>query len=97
MAVTMYDVRNIRISDGCIYAQIRKGLGMHLVTYTNHDTVPFLLLVQYKGGLSEIEFIVSLFSNACMILLLFLKILEIFSLYKGWNCPFLLGDIIKIP
>ena len=53
---------------------------MHLVTYTNRDTVPFLLLVQYKGGLSDIEFIVSLFSNACMILLLlllFLKILEI--------------------
>ena len=73
--VTMYNVRNIRISGGCVYAQIRKGLGMHLVTYTNRDTVPFLLLVQYKGGLSEIEFIVSLFCNACMILLLFLKIL----------------------
>ena len=73
----MYNVRNIRISDGCVYAQIRKGLGMHLVTYRNRDTVPFLLLVQYKGGLSEIEFIVSLVSNACMILLLFLKILEI--------------------
>ena len=42
---TMYNVRNIRISDGCIYAQIRKGLGMHLVTYTNRDMVPFLLLV----------------------------------------------------
>ena len=75
--VTMYNVRNNRISDGCVYSQIRKGLGMHLVTYTNRDTVPFLLLVQYKGGLSEIEFIVSLFSYACMILLLFLKILEI--------------------
>ena len=75
--VTMYIVRNNRISDVCVYTQIRKGLGMHLVTFTNYDTVPFLLLVQYKGGLSEIEFIVSLFSNACMILLLFLKILEI--------------------
>ena len=75
--VTMYNVRNIRISDGCVYTQMRKGLGMHLVTYTNRDTVPFLLLVQYKGGLSEIEFIESLFSNACMVLLLFLKILEI--------------------
>ena len=52
---------------------------MHLVTYTNRDTVPFLLLVQYKGSLSEIEFIVSLFSHASMILLLFLKILEILS------------------
>ena len=50
---------------------------MHLVTYTNPDTVPFLLLIIYKGSLSEIEFIVSFFSNACMILLLFLKILEI--------------------
>ena len=73
--VTMLNVRNIRISDGCVYAQIRKGLGMHMVTYTNRDTVPFLLLVQFKGGLSEIEFTVSLFSNACMILLPFLKIL----------------------
>ena len=77
VGVTMYNVRNIRISDSCVYAQIGKRLGMHLVTYTNRDTVPFLLLVQYKGGLSEIEFIVSLFSNACMILLLFFKILEI--------------------
>ena len=56
---------------------------MHLVTYMNRDTVPFLLLVQYKGGLSEIEFIATLFSHACMILLYFLKIL-CFSLYiKG--------------
>ena len=86
MCFTMYNVRNIRISDGCVYAQMRKGLGMHLVTYMNHDMVPFLLLVKYKDGLSEIEFIVSLFSNACMILLPFLKILEILctSLYiKG--------------
>ena len=45
-AVTMYNIRNNRISDGCVYAQIRKGLGMHLVTYTNCDTVPFLLIVQ---------------------------------------------------
>ena len=45
-AVTMYNVRNNRISDGCVYAQIRKGLGMHLVTYTNREMVPFLLLVQ---------------------------------------------------
>ena len=40
---------------------------MHLVTYMNCDTVPFLLLVQYKGGLSEIEFTVTLFSNASMV------------------------------
>ena len=44
--VTTYNVRNNRISDGCVYAQTRKGLGMHLVTYMNHDTVPFLLIVQ---------------------------------------------------
>ena len=88
--VMMLNVRNIRISDGCVYAQIRKGLGMHMVTYMNCDTVPFLLLVQYKGGLSEIEFTVSLFSNVGMILLSFLKILCI-SLKKGWNCPFLRG------
>ena len=75
---------NIRISDGCVYAQIRKGLGMHLVTYMNHDTVPFLLLVQYKGCLSEIEFTVTLFSNAGMIFFLsFSKILCISSDIKG--------------
>ena len=84
--VTMLNVRNIRISDGCVYAQIRKGLGMHMVTYTNRDTVPFLLLVQYKGGLSEIEFTVSLFSYdvcICMILLPFLKILCTSLYIKG--------------
>ena len=63
-------------------------IGMHLVTYTNRDTVPFLLLVQYKGGLSEIEVIVSLFSNACMILFLFLKILEIW-----WTSHYIKGGI----
>ena len=73
----MYNVRNNRISDGCVYAQIRKGLGMHLVTYTNRDTGFFLTNSPIKGGLSEMEFIVSLFSNACTISLLFLKILEI--------------------
>ena len=76
----MYNVRNNRISDGCVYAQISKGLGM--VTYTNRDTVPFLL-VQYEGGLSEIEFIVALSSNVCMILLLFLKILCISHYIKS--------------
>ena len=55
---------------------------MHMVTYTNRDTVPFLLLVYYKGGLSQIEFTVSLFSNACMILLPFFKILCIFIYIK---------------
>ena len=81
--VRMLNYRNIRISDGCVYSQIPKGLGMHLVTYTNHDTVPFLLLIQYKGGLSEIEFTVTLFSNADMILLSFSKILCISSYIKG--------------
>ena len=42
--VTMYNVRNIRISDGYVYAQICKGLGMHLVTYTNCDTVLFSII-----------------------------------------------------
>ena len=83
MCVTMSNVRNIRISDGCVYAQIRKGLGMHPVTYANRDMVPFLLLVQYKGGLSEMEFTVSLFSNARMILLSFSKILCISYFIKG--------------
>ena len=80
--VTMSNVRNIRISNGCVYAQIRKGLSVHMVTYTNCDTVPFLLLVQYKGGLSEIEFTVCLFSNVCMILLSFSKIVCISSYIK---------------
>ena len=79
----MSNVRNIRISDGCVYAQIHKGLGMHLVTYTNCITVLFLLLVQYKGGLSDIEFTVSLFSNVSMILLSFVKVLCISLYIKG--------------
>ena len=49
ICVTMQNRWNNRISDGCVYAQIRKGLGMHLVTYSNHDTVPFLLIVPIKG------------------------------------------------
>ena len=67
----MSNTRNIRIIDGCVYAFICKELGMHLVTYMNWDMVPFLLLVQYKGGLSEIEFTVTLFSNVSMGFLLF--------------------------
>ena len=61
---------------------------MHLVIYTNCDTVPFLLSVQYKGGLSEIEFTVTLFSNRGMGFLTFLAVLIHFFLYKGRNCPF---------
>ena len=49
VGVTMQNRWNNRISDGCVYAQICKGLGMHLVTYLNHDTVPFLLIVPIKG------------------------------------------------
>ena len=49
VVVTMQNKWNNRISDGCVYTQIRKGLGMHLVTYSNHDTVPFLLIVPIKG------------------------------------------------
>ena len=78
----MSNVKSIRISDGCVYAQIGKGLGVHLVD-TNRDTLLILLLVQYKGGLSEIEFAVSLFTNAGMILLPFLKILCISLYIKG--------------
>ena len=47
--VTMQNGWNNRISDGCVYAQIRRGLGMHLVIYSNHDTVLFLLIVPIKG------------------------------------------------
>ena len=56
---------------------------MHLVTYTNPDMVPFLLLVQYKGGLSEIEFTVTLFSNTGIIFSSFSKILCISPYIKG--------------
>ena len=56
---------------------------MHLVIYTNCDTVPFLLLVQYKGGFSEIMFTVTLFSNVGMIFLPFLQYLCISSYIKG--------------
>ena len=48
-AVTIQNGWNNRISYGCVYAQIRSGLGMHLVTYSNHDTVLFLLIVPIKG------------------------------------------------
>ena len=72
--------KSVRVAYTHKYAEVN---GMHLVTYTNRDTVPFLLLVQYKGGLSEIEFTVTLFSNAGMILLSFLKILCIYSYIKG--------------
>ena len=54
---------------------------MHLVIYTNCDTVPFLL--QCKGGLSEIDFTVTLFINASMVFLPFLQILCISSYIKG--------------
>ena len=62
---------------------------MHLVNYTNCDTVPFLLLVQYKGDLSEIEFTVTLFSNVSMIFLPILQILCISSYIKGGIVHFL--------
>ena len=57
---------------------------MHqLVTCMNCDMVPFLLLVQYKGGLSEIEFTVTLFSNGSMLFLPFSQILCITSYIRG--------------
>ena len=46
--VTIQNGWNNRISYGCVYAQIRSGLGMHLGTYSNHDTVLFLLIVPIK-------------------------------------------------
>ena len=48
-SVTIQNGWNNRISYGCVYAQIRSGLGMHLGTYSNHDTVLFLLIVPIKG------------------------------------------------
>ena len=49
VVVTIQNGWNNRISYGCVYAQIRSGLGMHPVTYSNHDTVLFLLIVPIKG------------------------------------------------
>ena len=63
---------------------------MHLVIYTNCGAVPLLLLVQYKGGLSEIEFTVTLFSNVSMVFLLFLQIYAFLPILRA---DFLLGDI----
>ena len=98
--VTMQNGWNNRISDGCVYAQIRRGLGMHLVTYSNHDTVLFLLIVQIKGRfvLDGIHCVYSYQRlHDFLTLLEYLRNLVRFSIYKGWNFPFLLGDILNIP
>ena len=98
--VTMQNGWNNRISDGCVYAQIRRGLGMHLVTYSNHDTVLFLLIVPIKGrfvwdGIHCVYIYQRL--HDFLTLLEYLGNLVRFSIYKGWNFPFLLGDILNIP
>ena len=56
---------------------------MHLVIYMNYDTVPFLLWVQYKGGLSEIDVTVTLINYLSMIFLPFSQILCISSYIRG--------------
>ena len=99
-AVTIQNGWNNRISYGCVYAQIRSGLGMHLVTYSNHDTVLFLLIVPIKGrfvwdGIHCIYIYQRL--HVFLILLEYLGNLVRFSIYKGWNFQFLLGDILNIP
>ena len=99
-AVTIQNGWNNRISYGCVYAQIRSGLGMHLGTYSNHDTVLFLLIVPIKGrfvwdGIHCIYIYQRL--HVFLILLEYLGNLVRFSIYKGWNFPFLLGDILNIP
>ena len=98
--VTIQNGWNNRISYGCVYAQIRSGLGMHLGTYSNHDTVLFLLIVPIKGrfvwdGIHCICIYQRL--HIFLILLEYLGNLVRFSIYKGWNFPFLLGDILNIP
>ena len=100
MSVTMQNGWNNRISDGCVYAQIRRGLGMHLVTYSNHDTVLLLLIVPIKGrfvwdGIHCVYIYQRL--HDFLTLLEYLGNLVRFSIYKGWNFPFLLGDILNIP
>ena len=99
-SVTIQNGWNNRISDGCLYAQICRGLGMHLVIYSNHDTVLFLLIVPIKGrfvwdGIHCIYIYQRL--HNFLILLEYLGNLVRFSIYKGWNFPFLLGDILNIP
>ena len=99
-AVTMQNRWTNRISDGCVYAQIRKGLGMHLVTYSNHDTVPFLLIVPIKGRFVWDGIHCVYINQRLHDFLTFLEYLGNpvhFSIYKGWNFPFLLGDILNIP
>ena len=71
---------------------------MHLVTYSNHDTVPFLLIVPIKGRF-VLDGIHCVYIYQCL-LLTFLEYLGNpvqFPIYKGWNFPFLLGDILNIP
>ena len=59
---------------------------MHLVTYMNCEKIPLLILVQYKGVFSEMEFTVSLFSNVRVVVkhgfLIFLANLMHILLYK---------------
>ena len=91
---------NNRISDGCVYAQIRRGLGMHLVTYSNHDTVFFLLIVPIKSRFVRDGIHCVYIYHRLHDFLTFLEYLGNpvrFSIYKGWNFPFLLGDILNIP
>ena len=98
--VTMQNGWNNRISDGCVYAQIRRGLGMHLVTYSNHDTVLFLLIVPIKGRFVwDWIHCVYIYQRLhdFLTLLEYLGNLVRFSIYKGWNFPFLLGEILNIP
>ena len=98
--VTIQNGWNNRISYGCVYAQISSGLGMHLVTYSNHDTVLFLLIVPMGG-----RFVWDGIRCVCVCrrLHVFLILLEClgglvrFSIYKGWSFPFLLGNILNIP
>ena len=71
---------------------------MHLVTYSNHDTVPFLLIVPIKGrfvldGIHCVYIYQRL--QDFVTFLEYLGNLVHFSIYKGWNFPFLLGDIFK--
>ena len=99
-SVTIQNGWNNRISDGCVYAQIHRGLGMHLVAYSNHDTVLFLLIVPIKGrfvwdGIHCVYIYQRL--HDFLTLLEYLGNLVRFSIYKGWNFPFLLGDILNIP
>ena len=71
---------------------------MHLVTYSNHDTVLFLLIVPIKGRLVRdgihCVFIYQRLHDF-VTFLEYLGNLVHFSIYEGWNFPFIVRGHFK--